>query len=111
MQPENDDLIPIEPAPIDDPVPESPVPEKRPFWGYVDLALLVGLLLAFVAAIFLGAAGLVFSLPSLRQDQAQLLLPTQIALYAAVYVSFRVVFGLRHGRPVLSSLGWCPARF
>lgn len=121
MQPESDDLIPMERAPIEDPIPEAAVPEllvadplvpeRRPFWGYVDLALVFGLLLAFVAVILLVAAGLVLALPSLRQDQAQLLLPTQIALYAAVYLSFRVVLGLRHGKPVLTSLGWCPARF
>jgi membrane protease YdiL (CAAX protease family) len=111
MQPESDGLLPIGPAPIEDPVPEAPVPEKKPFWGYLDLMLVLGLVLAFVAVILLGAAGLVFAVPSLRQDQAPLLLPTQIALYAAVYVSFRVVLGLRHGKPVLTSLGWCPARF
>ena len=111
MQPESDDLIPMEPAPIEDPMPEVSVPEKRPFWGYADLALVFGLLVAFVALILLAAAGLVFALPSLRRDEAQLLLPTQIALYAAVYISLRLVLGLRHGKPVLSSLGWCPARF
>src|SRR4051794_39786394 len=99
MPPESDDLIPIEPAPIVDPFPEAPAPEREPFWGYVDLALFLGLLVAFVGVILLIAAGLVFGLPGLRQDEAQLLLPTQIALYAAVYLSFRVVLGLRHGKP------------
>ena len=111
MQPENDDLFPVEPAPIDDPVPETSVPEKKPFWGYMDLVLVMGLLLAFVALIFFAAAGLVLTIPSLRRDQAPLLLPTQIAVYVAAYLSLRIVFGLRYRKPVLSSLGWCPARF
>jgi membrane protease YdiL (CAAX protease family) len=111
MQPESDDFFPAEPAPIDDPVPEASVPEKKPFWGYVDLALVFGLLFAFIALIFLAAAGLVLALPSLQRDQAPLLLPTQIAVYVAVYISLRVVFGLRYSKPVLRSLGWCAARF
>ena len=115
MQPESDDLIPaepsmIEPAALDAPVPDAPTPEKKPFWGYLDLALVLGLLFAFVALILLVAAGFVFALPSLRQDQAQLLLPTQIALYAAVYLSLRLVFAMRHSKRVLGSLGWCAAR-
>jgi membrane protease YdiL (CAAX protease family) len=116
MQPESEDSIPFEPsaaepAAIDETLPEAPAPEKKPFWGYLDLALVLGLLFAFVALILLAAAGFVFALPSLRRDQAQLLLPTQIALYAAVYLSLRLVFAVRHSKPVLSSLGWCAARF
>lgn len=115
MQPESDDLIPAEPAPtepaaIEELAPEAPAPERKPFWGYVDLALVMGLLLAFLAAILLGAAVFVFALPSLRQDQSPLLLPTQIALYAAVYLSLRLVLGLRYRKPVLRSLGWCAGR-
>ncbi len=116
MQPDSDDLMPAEPAfsepaAIEALVPEAPVPERRPFWGYVDLALVIGLLVAFVAAILLGAAVFVFALPSLRRDQGPLLLPTQIALYAAVYLSLRLVFGLRYQKPVLTSLGWRAAKF
>ncbi|MFL6451622.1 MAG: CPBP family intramembrane glutamic endopeptidase [Bryobacteraceae bacterium] len=111
MQPEGDDLFPVEPAPIDDPVPEASVPDKKPFWGYMDLALVMGLLFAFIALILLAAAGLVLALPSLRRDQGPLLLPTQIAVYAATYFSLRVVFGLRYSKPVLTSLGWCAAKF
>lgn len=115
MQPDSDDLIRAEPGITEPPdieslLPDRPIPEKKPFWGYVDLVLVLGLLFAFVAAILLGTAVFVFALPSLRQDQAPLLLPTQIAMYAAVYLSLRLVFGLRYQRPVLSSLGWCAAK-
>jgi membrane protease YdiL (CAAX protease family) len=116
MQPDSDDLISAEPAGADllipeASVPETCVPEKKPFWGYVDLALVFGLLFAFVALIIMGAAGMVFAVPSLRRNQGPLLLPTQIAVYAAVYLSLRVVLGVRYSKPVLSSLGWCAARF
>src|SRR3954447_11467671 len=116
MQPESEGFIPAEPvsaepAEIEPPVPEIPVPERKPFWGYVDLALVLGLLLAFLAAIMLGAAAFVFAVPSLRRDQGPLLLPTQIALYAAVYLSIRLVFALRYRKPVMSSLGWCAPSF
>src|SRR6478609_3933879 len=100
MQPESDDVFPrefpvSEPSAIEAVVPPAPVPEKKPFWGYLDLALVLGLLFAFVAVIMIGAAGFVLAVPSLRQDQGPLLLPTQLAVYAAVYVSLGLVFRFR----------------
>lgn len=116
MQPESDDLTPPEfPASdasvVDTAVPPAPAPEKKPFWGYLDLALVLSLLFALVAVIMLVAAGFVLAVPSLRQDQGPLLLPTQLAVYAAVYLSLGLVFRFRHSKPVLHSLGWCAARF
>ena len=116
MQPESDDLNPpefpvSEASILDAAVPPAPVPEKKPFWGYLDLALVLGLLFALVAVIMLVAAGFVLAVPSLRQDQGPLLLPTQLAVYAAVYLSLGLVFRFRHSKPVLHSLGWCAARF
>jgi membrane protease YdiL (CAAX protease family) len=116
MQPDGEDLTPAEfpasePSVLDAVALPAPVPEKKPFWGYLDLALVLGLLFAFVAVIMLGAAVFVLAIPSLRHDQGPLLLPTQLAVYAAVYFSLGLVFRIRHSKPVLSSLGWCGARF
>src|SRR4051812_49598115 len=99
MQPESEDFIPAEPvsaepAEIEPPVPETPVPERKPFWGYVDLALVLGLLLAFLAAIMLGAAAFVFAVPSLRRDQGPLLFPTPISPLASVYLQIPLAFAL-----------------
>lgn len=116
MQPEGEDLTRpefpvVEPSVVDAVVPPAPVGEKKPFWGYLDLALVLGLLFAFIAVIMLVAAGFVLAMPSLRQDQGPLLLPTQLGVYAAVYLSLGLVFRFRHSKPVLRSLGWCAARF
>lgn len=122
MQPEDEQFAPVDPVqadasaehsivPLTTELPVSAAPERRPFWGYVDLFLVAGLLVASVSVILLVAAGFVFAFPALRKNQSPLLLPTQIAVYAAVYLSLRIVLGLRYGKPVLSSLGWCAARF
>lgn len=113
MQPEEGefapgDLVPLEPIAIE---PSTvPVPQRQPFWNYVDLLLVAGLLVAFIAFILFVTAMFVFAFPSLRRNQAPLLLPTQIAVYVAVYVSLQIVLKVRYGKNVLSSLGWCPAR-
>lgn len=98
------DSAPAEPVVIEPPV--IAVPERRPFWNYVDLLLVAGLLVALIALILLVTAGFVFAFPSLARDQAPLLLPTQIAVYVALYVSLQIVLRIRYDKPVLPSLGW-----
>jgi|tagenome__1003787_1003787.scaffolds.fasta_scaffold20915804_2 uncharacterized protein len=108
MQPDASDVTPTEPpflSGVTEPRPQNP------FWGYQDLALVIGLLFAFIALILVIAGGSLFLYPKLRDNQAPLLLPTQVALYVAVYLSLRIVLGLRHGKPVFSSLGWCRSKF
>lgn len=108
MPPDENDGIPLEPELVSN---EIEAPKRTPFWGYVDLALVVGLLFAFIAVILFITGVFVFAYPHLRENQAPLLLPTQIALYIAVYLSLRIVLGLRYGKPVFDSLGWRPGRF
>jgi membrane protease YdiL (CAAX protease family) len=108
MPPETEGFSPTEPI---DPVPASDAPARVPFWDYLDLALVLGLLVASVFVILLLVGGLVFIYPRLKTDQGPLLLPTQFVLYAFVYLSFRIVFGLKYGKPVFASLGWCRSRF
>src|SRR4051812_25457543 len=112
MQPDETDMTPTEPKePTELPVAWSPTLTGSPFWSYLDLALVIGLLVAFVALILFIAGAFVFAYPKLREDQAPLLLPTQVALYIGVYLSLRIVLGLRYGKPVFRSLGWCGAQF
>jgi uncharacterized protein len=105
MQPEETDAVGAEPC--DDPA----TPSRRvcePFWGYAELAFVIGLL--FLAAVLIGGAALavVVFYPALRTDQTPLLVPTNLAFYLALYIIFRIVLGQRYGKPVFTSLGWCP---
>ncbi len=117
MQPEELENAPVEltPDPIIESAPESfaaaetPVevaPERVPFWGYTDLALVFGLLFAAMVLIGLIAGALMFSVPRLRADQTPLLVPMNLALYGALYLALRLVFMVRHNKPVFRSLGW-----
>jgi membrane protease YdiL (CAAX protease family) len=82
-----------------------PAPEREPFWGYTDLFLVLGLLFGFSVVVVVMVGLLAIPYPSLRTDQTPLALPVQVAFYGCLYASFAVVLGLRHHRPVLSSLG------
>jgi uncharacterized protein len=108
MPPETEGLSPTEPIVT---VPANDTPVRVPFWDYLDLALVLGLLLASVFLILLLVGAFVFIYPKLKTDQGPLLLPTQFVLYAFVYLSFRLVFGLKYGKPVFASLGWCRSKF
>jgi uncharacterized protein len=89
----------------------APAPAPRePFWGYADLALVLGILVAFVVLMIAGVGALALVYPKLRSDPTPLLVPTQLLLYGFVYLSFWLDFKSRYNRPVLSSLGWRPAR-
>lgn len=87
-------------------IEEPAAPPREPFWGYSDLALVLGLLVASIALIVLVCGVLAFAVPALRDDPTPLLLPTQFALYLFIYLCFFLVFKLRYGKPVFASLGW-----
>lgn len=105
---------PIEPPPLE-PVlntpPVAPRPIREPFWGYADLALVIGYLFIGLLLIVFGVAVFGFIYPHLRTDPTPLLLPTQLVLYAFIYLSLRLVLGMRYRKPVFASLGWRPANF
>jgi membrane protease YdiL (CAAX protease family) len=89
--------------------PASDLRAAEPFWNYSDLGLMTGLLIASIVLILFGVGALAIIKPGLRDDPTPLLLPTQFLLYAFIYLCFRLVFGLRYGRPVFTSLGWRPS--
>jgi hypothetical protein len=95
MQPE--ELLVAEP---------TPPPVREPFWNYIDLALIMGLLFASIAVIVLVCGVLAFAVPALQSDPTPLLLPMQLVLYLFVYICFFLVFKFRYGKPVFASLGW-----
>jgi|SRR5579875_2571104 len=105
MPPEQAEILPPEPSLVPTPV------EREPFWGYTDLALIIGLLVASIVLMLIVVGFISAYKPSLRNDPTPLILPTQFALYGLIYVCFAVVFGMRYGRPVFSSLGWRRSKF
>jgi len=116
MRPEGAEFSPVEPPAELTPAetlpaaPAAPAP-REPFWGYMDLALIIGLLSAS-AAVILVLVGLLVGLnPRLRDDPTPVAIPMQFALYGLVYLCFRLVLGLRHDRPVFKSLGWRRSSF
>ncbi len=81
------------------------LPAREPFWGYTDLLLVLGLLFAFSLIIMIAVASAAISIPSLRTDPKPLMLPVQIGFYLGLYLSIRMVLGIRYHRPVFYSLG------
>ncbi len=93
----------------EEPVVEAPppvAPAREPFWGYDDLALMIGVLVASIVLILAAVAIIEPFDPALKVDQTPLLLPTQLALYAFIYLGFHIIFRIRYNRPVFESLGW-----
>ncbi|HEY7212164.1 MAG TPA: CPBP family intramembrane glutamic endopeptidase [Bryobacteraceae bacterium] len=108
MQPEEiENGLPVEGA-AEQAVVALPEPqaERVPFWGYMDLALVLGLLIAAMVLIGLVAGMLMYGMPKLRHDPAPLMVPMNLALYGALYLSLRGALQLRYHRPVFPSLGW-----
>ena len=101
MQPE--DLITLTP-----PVEQK---ERQPFWGYLDLLLLVGLLFASMTLVVLLAGAWARFDPRIKNDLTSIALPLQLVVYALVYVCFFLLFKFRYNRPVLASLGWRKTNF
>ena len=83
---------------------------REPFWGYTDLALVLGLLFALSVVVAVGVGLLAIPYPSLRLDPTPLAMPVQIAVYGALYLSFWMVLKQRYGKPVFASLGWRRSR-
>ena len=92
--------------PIPPQIEFAPRPQRVPFWGYQDLALVIGLLVAAMAVILLGVGTAMFFWPWLRQNPIPLILPTNLALYVFLLLIFKFLFSSRYGQPMLPSLGW-----
>lgn len=108
--PSQPELIPVVEPPIAEyPPPQLPPvqkPARDPFWNYADLGLVLGMMVAAMALIVLGAAAAAIIWPNLRVDQTPLILPTNLAMYFFLLLILKLDFSTRYGRPVLPSLGW-----
>jgi hypothetical protein len=113
LLPENVQNAPPDPMPTaPDPTLPMPqhLPEREPFWGYSDLAMVMGLLFASIVLLLVIAGVFISAKPDLRVDPI-FLLTTQFGLYIFVYLCFWVTFRTRYDRPVFSSLGWRKTSF
>jgi membrane protease YdiL (CAAX protease family) len=101
-----DDFLPVEPVINVDPLSAEP-PPREPFWGYVDLLLIIGLGFALVVLFCLPLILFVKSEAALAQNLVILAAILQAGLYGAVYLSIRIVFRFRYGRKsVFGALAW-----
>lgn len=107
MEPDPLESLPAEP--LTEALPRSP--EREPFWSYVDLVLVLGLILFGIAAITVVTGLIVGADVHLRSDLTPLVLPTTVAAYAVVYLALKLVLGSRYGQPVFRSLGWQRSSF
>jgi membrane protease YdiL (CAAX protease family) len=96
----------LEPAEPSAPVPHTVVPRPREaFWGYQDLAIVLGLLFAAIVLIGVGAIASISVWP-LSMMSPRLLLSSNLAVYFALLLILKFVFNGRYGQPMLPSLGW-----
>jgi membrane protease YdiL (CAAX protease family) len=86
--------------------PEATSSEREPFWGYLDLALVVGLLIGAMVLVALIAGIILYANPKLRGNPAPLMMPMNLVVYGALYLSLRAALQLRYHQPVFRSLGW-----
>jgi hypothetical protein len=111
VEPDPIESSPVDPSPVEPFVEEAPKPQREPFWGYVDLFMVLGLILFGIAGITVITGLIVGADPNLRSDLSPLVLPTTVAAYVVVYLALKLVLGSRYGQPVFRSLGWRRTRF
>lgn len=104
------DFEPIESEPVAlTPIVEAPTPE--PFWGYTDLLLMIGFTVAAFIVIAVVTSAILWVFPAEKKNFAVWGLILQTVFYILVYLGFRFTLGVRHGRPVMASLGWRRTHF
>ncbi len=97
-------------TPVAEPVTEETsvavLPGSYPFWGWLDLLIVLGLLVALMLLILVAAAAATMVNPALKTNPVPLFVPFQLGAYVAVYVAFLLLFRFRFDQPVFASLGW-----
>jgi uncharacterized protein len=104
-------LPPVEVGPPEiSPPAVPPPPPREPFWGYSDVAIFIGLLIASGLA-SLGVVGLFFRLLPVhdRSEVVEALL-AQSLIYVLAYGALGVLFRVHYDRPFWRSLGWTSFR-
>ncbi|MBV9507355.1 MAG: CPBP family intramembrane metalloprotease [Acidobacteriia bacterium] len=100
----------LEPGPLETPQPLLPPPPRDPFWGYPDLALFLGLLVASVIA----SLGLVDLTENIFHIQFQAKVAEALAAQSLAYLlsfgALALLFRIHYGRPFWRSIGWISFR-
>jgi len=90
--------------------PANNLPPRDPFWGYSDVAVFLGLLIASALA-GLGLVTLVFAIfPIHLQAKVAEPLIAQSLIYVLAYGALALLFRVHYDRPFWSSLGWTSFR-
>ena len=100
------DISPVEPV-----VDAAPPAPREPFWGYTDVLLVMGIIVASIVLIAAVGGILIVLYPALRNDPTPILLPVQVVFYGFIYLALLLTFRTRYGKPVFASLGWRHAGF
>jgi len=85
-------------------------PREEVFWGYQDVAMVVGFAVAAIFGLLLAGGLLLFLFPALNQHQVALAVFLQFGIYAAIYGGLYFTFTIKHHKPMLDSLGWRRSR-
>jgi uncharacterized protein len=78
----------------------------EPTWNYNDLVLFVFLAMLSVGAAQLLAYLAVGALHLSKAERALVLMPSQVVLYALLFLALFCILKLQYGRPFLASLAW-----
>lgn len=85
--------------------PLPPVPERVPFWGYGDVALMLGLSLPCMFLGF-GAVRLAMWLGHWRPALGIESVPAMLLGYVLLFALLKLIFRVQYDRPFWQSLGW-----
>ena len=85
--------------------PETEV-STEPTWNYNDLVLFVFLAMLSIGAAQLSAYLAAGALHLSKTDKALVLMPSQLVLYALLFLALFCILKLQYGRPFLASLAW-----
>src|SRR2546423_2930496 len=88
-----------------------PPPERKPFWGYIDLALFLGLGILCLIGALVVAMGLVNVFHLSRIDRNTILIPAQFVGFGLMFLVLKGIFRINYNRPFWRSLDWRPYNF
>jgi uncharacterized protein len=85
--------------------PPSTAPERDPFWGYADVALMIGLALPCLF-LGLGVVRLLMWAAHLHFAKGVEAVPETLVGYGLLFTALMMIFRVQYDRPFWRSLGW-----
>lgn len=97
-------------SPLPETLPPAPEVERFPFWGYLDLVVVVcmGALALILSEFLMLGVGRLLHVPKATQEL--LAIPAQFLAYALLFTIVHTLFRMLYDRPMLVSMGWVPSR-